>query len=380
VEKYKDMYRLLNIVVVCFLLIQNTKANDTTNFKIEFPSKIDTKNVQIVFDDGLEQNFIDVVFEKNITMIKRKVTATYATVSIIYRSEDKIFNGLRLLINSKSGYVIFKVGDSTQRPLSNYIIKNAIDVVKCKEFLDLEKYCKEEFEANTYFTNQYNKLKNDSSIKNANNSSRQLALKTMEYIKGRGDIYFYFWYFRVNIVNELLRTNQLELYEIFNAAFPIKFKESFEGKQLRQLIEGNLFIKSGQTSPSFVANDYKGNVVSSSQLKGKYILISFWATWCGPCLAEIPMLQKIRQDYNINDLELISVSCDKDSIAFIKKIAKLNMTWINIFGNADMRNKFGNKPIPSLYLIDPNGIIKFSSWEDEEKKLHEILKENLRDK
>jgi len=92
------------------------------------------------------------------------------------------------------------------------------------------------------------------------------------------------------------------------------------------------------------------------------------------------MLQKIRQDYNINDLELISVSCDKDSIAFIKKIAKLNMTWINIFGNADMRNKFGNKPIPSLYLIDPNGIIKFSSWEDEEKKLHEILKENLRDK
>ena len=310
----------------------------------------------------------------------RQFTATYATISIIYQAENNVFSGLRLLINSKSGYVIFKTADSAQKTLANYSIKNAIDVIKCKELLDLKEYCQKEFEANTYFANQYNLLKNDTSVKKYNNSSRLLALKAMEYIKVRGDKYFYFWYFRLNIVNELLRTNQLELYEIFNASFPVKFKESFEGKSLKQLIEGNLFIKSGETSPSFVANDYKGKVVSSSELKGKYVLINFWATWCGPCLAEMPMLKKIRQDYKGTDLELISVSCDNDSAAFIKKIAELKMNWTNVFGNADMRNKFGNKPIPSLYLIDPNGIIKFSSWEDEEKKLHEILKENLRNK
>ena len=92
------------------------------------------------------------------------------------------------------------------------------------------------------------------------------------------------------------------------------------------------------------------------------------------------MLQKIRKDYKVDDLELISVSCDTDSAAFIKKITDLKMKWTNVFGNADMRNKFGNKPIPSLYLIDPNGIIKFSSWEDEQQKLLEILKENLKNK
>ena len=246
--------------------------------------------------------------------------------------------------------------------------------------MDLKKFCKKEFEAKSYFTNQYNLLKSDTNVKSYNNSSRTLALKAMEFIKVRGNNYFYFWYFRLNIVNELLRTNQLELYEVFNAAFPAKFKESFEGKQLKRLIEGNLFIKSGETAPLFVANDYKGNVISLSKLKGKYVLISFWATWCGPCLAEIPMLQKIRRDYKVEDLELISVSCDRDSTAFIKKIAELNMKWTNIFGNADLSNKFGNKPIPSLYLIDPNGIIKFSSWQDEEKKLHEILKENISSK
>ncbi len=368
------MYRILNIIVVCLLFIQNIKASDVTNFKIEFPKTIDTKNVKILFDDGLEQKIIDVIFEKNITIIKRNLVATYGTVSILHETDNSWF---RLLINSKTGYVIFKAADSAQKSLSNYIIKNGIDADNCKEFLDLKESCKKEFETNKYFAVQYNLFKNDTSVKNYNNSSRELALKAMEYIKVRGDKYFYFWYFRLNIVNELLKTNQLELYEIFNASFPSKFKESFEGKNLKQLIEGNLFIKSGEISPSFVANDHRGNVVSSSKLKGKYVLISFWATWCGPCLAEIPMLQKIRQDYKVEDLELISVSCDSDSTAFIKKIADLKMSWINIFGNADMRNKFGNKPIPSLYLIDPNGTIKFSSWEDEEKKLHEILKEYL---
>ena len=378
--KFIRMFKMFNVFLFCLLLVKNVKANGATNFRIEFSKKIDTKNIKILFDDGLEQKLIDVIFEKNTTIIKRKFTATYATLSIMYQYENNTFSSLRLLINSESGYVVFKAADSIQGSFSNYIIKNAIDIYKCKDFLNLKKYCKKEFEANAYFSEQYEILKNDINTENYNNSSRLAALKAMQYVKGRGDKYFYFWYFRLSIVNELLRTNQLELYEVFNSAFPTKYKESFEGKQLKQLIEGNLFIKSGETSPLFVANDYKGNEISLSKLKGKYVLISFWATWCGPCLAEIPMLQKIRKDYKIDDLELISVSCDKDSAAFIKKIAELEMKWINIFGNADLRNKFGNKPIPSLYLIDPNGIIKFSSWEDEEKKLHEILKENLRDK
>lgn len=372
------MYRIINILIVFLLSIQNIKANDTTNFKIEFPSQIIAKDIIIMYDDGLEQKIVDVKFVNNRAIIKRSLTATYATLGIMYPNKNNSFYSLRLLINSKAGYVIFRAGDSTKKPLSNYIIKNAIDIYNCREFLDLKKYCKKEFDANTYFSNQYNLLKNDTNLINVNNSSKQSALKAMEYIKVRGDKYLYFWYFRLNIVNELLRTNQLELYENFNAAFPTKFKESFEGKNLKQLIEGNLFIKSGETSPSFVATDFRGNVISLSKLKGKYVLISFWATWCGPCLAEIPMLQKIRQDYKVEDLELISVSCDRDSIAFIKKIAELKMNWTNIFGNADMSNKFGNKPIPSLYLIDPNGTILFSSWQDEEKVLLEILKKNLK--
>lgn len=374
------MIKILKALIFSLLLMQNIKANDFVKFKIQFHKDIDVKNVKILFDDGLEQKFIDVIFEKNITFIQRKILATYATVTILYQYSENIFDGIRLLINSESGYVIFKAGDSMQKPLANYIIKNAIDEIKCKEFGDLKKYCKKEFDANKYFADQYNLLRTDSSLKNYNHSTVVLALKTMEYIKDRGNKYFNFWYFRLNIVNVLLKTNQLELYEIFNATFPAKFKESFEGKNLKQLIEGNLFIKSGEISPLFVANDYKGNVVSLSKLKGKYVLISFWASWCGPCLAEIPMLQKIRKDYKVDDLELISVSCDTDSAAFIKKITDLKMKWTNVFGNADMRNKFGNKPIPSLYLIDPNGIIKFSSWEDEQQKLLEILKENLKNK
>ena len=101
------MYKIFTLLVTCLLSIQNIKAGDITNFKIEFPKTIDTKNVLIMFDDGLEQKIIDVSFENNITTIKRNLTATYGTIGIMYPGKNNSFHSLRLLINSQSGYVIF---------------------------------------------------------------------------------------------------------------------------------------------------------------------------------------------------------------------------------------------------------------------------------
>lgn len=372
------MNKAIKIIAICLILFQNAKATDYTNFKIKFPSEINVNHVKVLFDDGLEQNFIDLLFSENVTIVKRKLLATHATLSILYQGENNTLYSLRLLINSKSGFVIFKHRHPTQKPLANYILKNATDVFKCKEYLDLKRYCKHEFEAEDTFTKKYNLVKNDTNLINLNNSSIKSALKALEYIKIKGKRYFYFWYFRINIVKVLLKTNQIELYETFNTAFPEKYKESFEGKNLKSLIAGNIFIKNGMVSPSFNANDYRGNNISSEMLKGKYILLSFWASWCGPCIAEIPLLKKIRKDYSVEELELISVSYDTDSMAFIKSINSLEMNWTNLFSTNNLRNLFGDKPIPSLYLFDQNGMIAFSSWEDEIDNLHKILETKLK--
>lgn len=110
--------------------------------------------------------------------------------------------------------------------------------------------------------------------------------------------YYYFYYFRQYIVSTLLKTHQLELYEVFNTAFPEKFKESYEGKNLKALIEGSIYIEKRFACPDFSVKDHEGNTVSLKKFSNKYVLLSFWSTWCRPCLEEIPLLRSIRENYS----------------------------------------------------------------------------------
>lgn len=105
--------------------------------------------------------------------------------------------------------------------------------------------------------------------------------------------------------------------------------------------------------------------------------MSFWATWCSPCIAEIPQLKNIRDSYAENRLAIISIANDTDSTKIINDIAKYKMNWVHIFNSYKMKYLFGQKPIPSLYLIDKNGKIIFSSWEKTLPELEVILKREL---
>jgi len=363
---------------ILFFFLQTIHAN--LNLRIEFPKSINTDKIKIIIDNGLEQKFLTPTFVNSHTLLNESTPNPYATVTILYSAKDESLYGMRLLIKSNAlSYIVFKeVNDTVKNKLSKYLFSNAIDVDHCRDFINLTKYSKVESDSAIYYANIYNLFHNEQNLTAFNNASQRLALKQLEYVKLHGNQYYFFWFFRVNIVNELLKTHQIELYEIFNTTFPKKFRESYEGKNLKSLIEGNLFIKKGRPSPDFEALDYKGNLISLKKLKGQYILLNFWASWCSPCIAEMPMLKNIRQDYSKEKLEIISVSYDRDSVAFLKAVNSLKMNWTLLYSNNDLKNLFGNKPIPSLYLIDADGIIIFSSWEDEISKLHEILTNKLK--
>ncbi|MEJ7625421.1 MAG: TlpA disulfide reductase family protein [Ferruginibacter sp.] len=179
------------------------------------------------------------------------------------------------------------------------------------------------------------------------------------------------------VASILKKTHQLELYETSNN-FPSKFRESEEGQSFKQKLAGALFVKKGNLSPQFSATDYLGIPTSLDKLTGKFVLINFWATWCAPCIAEMPILRKIREDFPTEKLEIISVSYDTDSTKFINGIKTLQMNWKNIYSNNNLRILFGDTPIPAIYLIGPDGVIRFSSWEDEIKMLHKILQTQIK--
>ena len=117
----------------------------------------------------------------------------------------------------------------------------------------------------------------------------------------------------------------------------------------------------GATSPTFEYENYKGGKTKLSDLKGKYVYIDNWATWCGPCRAEIPFLQKIEEKYHGKNIEFVSISIDtkKDYEKWKKFVADKQLGGIQLIADNDWSSDFmvafGINSIPRFILIGPDG-------------------------
>ncbi|MBL0736015.1 TlpA family protein disulfide reductase [Flavobacterium sp. GN10] len=119
----------------------------------------------------------------------------------------------------------------------------------------------------------------------------------------------------------------------------------------------------GKPSPQFDYENYKGGKTKLSDLKGKYVYIDLWATWCAPCRAEIPYLQKIEEKYNGKNIEFVSISIDKakDNEKWKKFVIDKKLGGVQLFADKDWESEFvvnyGVTGIPRFILIDPQGNI-----------------------
>ncbi len=111
-------------------------------------------------------------------------------------------------------------------------------------------------------------------------------------------------------------------------------------------------------SPSFVLSNLQGRKVSSSDLKGRYTLLDFWATWCPPCRQSIPELVKLQADYKGKGFQVVGVNLDEppESVPLFVKKFKISYP-ILLGGNTNIMNRFGVQALPSFFLIDPQGRI-----------------------
>ncbi|WBX73440.1 TlpA disulfide reductase family protein [Tenacibaculum pacificus] len=141
-------------------------------------------------------------------------------------------------------------------------------------------------------------------------------------------------------------------------------------------------LAKGMASPKFV--DYENNkegMTSLDDLKGKYVYLDIWATWCNPCKKEIPSLQKIEKQYHNKNIKFVSISVDnkKDHEAWKKMIVDKQLTGIQLFADNSWRSKFITgyviSSIPRFILIDPQGnIISSNAPKPSSPKLIELFK------
>ncbi|ODT99411.1 MAG: peroxiredoxin [Planctomycetes bacterium SCN 63-9] len=133
-----------------------------------------------------------------------------------------------------------------------------------------------------------------------------------------------------------------------------------ESPNLKQKVQQELarIDKVGKLAPSFSTVDIDGKAVRLDSFKGKYVLVDFWATWCGPCIVELPRLQRAYEKYHAAGLEIIAVSLDetRGAVADFVKARKLPWPQVhNSSSNSDIVEAFGVASIPANFLIDPEG-------------------------
>jgi beta-lactamase regulating signal transducer with metallopeptidase domain/thiol-disulfide isomerase/thioredoxin/uncharacterized GH25 family protein len=115
----------------------------------------------------------------------------------------------------------------------------------------------------------------------------------------------------------------------------------------------------GELAPDFVAESLDGGRVRLADLRGRLVLVDFWATWCGPCVAEMPNFKEIQQRFGDDKrFALLSVSCDADRAAAKKFVDESALNWqhVNVEGtSAQIPKNYTVRALPATFLIGPNG-------------------------
>jgi peroxiredoxin len=146
------------------------------------------------------------------------------------------------------------------------------------------------------------------------------------------------------------------------------------------LFAGSTAVAQSGTAPNFSLQNSSGKFVELAKLKGKAVVVNFWATWCPPCKAEIPGFLKVYDKYRTKGLEIVGISLDEKGWSVVKPfIQKYKIGYPVVLDNGEVASKYGEiRSIPTTFFIDKKGKIidshvGYMTEADFEKKIKKLL-------
>lgn len=166
-----------------------------------------------------------------------------------------------------------------------------------------------------------------------------------------------------------------------------RYKNTRYAKGIEDKIAAGKIIRAGGAVPDFTKPDINGKPVSLSQFRGKYVLLDFWGSWCGPCRAANPHLKELYSAYNSKGFEILGIASEKVSsqmqaeTMWKEAIAKDGLTWTNVLNNEinmkqDLIQTFSIEAYPTQILLDKEGKI-IARWTGAGRKELDIKLQTL---
>ena len=162
---------------------------------------------------------------------------------------------------------------------------------------------------------------------------------------------------------DLKRLADAKLEPAFAAMYTKEIEGATEDLQRYYKEEQKVKKLNNAPSPTFEYENHKGGKTKLEDLRGKYVYIDVWATWCGPCIAEIPHMKRVEEQFHGKNIEFVGISVDtkKDYEKWKKFVTTKDLKGIQLFAdndwNSDFVKAYGITGIPRFILIDPKGNI-----------------------
>lgn len=371
------LFPFLMILLFLNIRVQQT-FSQTVNLRVVFPLNINSDKLSISYDNGKERKEIKPVIVNQEWVLNDSLYDPYLNIAFYYMDDPKakVVERQVFWLSDKPAEIIFH-GDSLSGDglLEHYTSLNVIspkddapkepmDIHISQAWADLDNYyLKNVAEFNV------NQLKRDTFVCRRN----AIVEKVLERIRIYPKDYFALDYFNSNVVSMQSALTSSDLLTFYNEYFPDSLKYTYKGKQIAQTLKNRISSRKGGEAPDFNTKSIHGNEVSLSALKGKYIILDFWASWCAPCIKfAVPKLKEIRQKYSSDKLEIVSVTLDEDYGKYQNALKKLETNFIDVFDGKKIVEDYTVGPIPQIILIHPDGTILYNREEEKDADLTKL--------
>lgn len=374
----RNYLRFYILIVQLFICIISYSQN-FTNLKIEIDSIL-LKNISIDYNDGIELHILnDSLFNKS--MVRLPLNGSYGVLSIQRPSGEH----LTFLLNEKQSLLkLASENGNTLKVVKSRNLFEPFDIEKNKIYAEYMNNTQQDSKLlrELYSTYTYSDINNNDSLKSIQNHLIKLIDRgKMKVLKKYPTSYFSFLMTK-NLIEGALNHNPdfyylKELRSFLINTFTNRFINTPETEYLLKTLDYKLAALSNENNICdwlFIADNY--HELKLKDIESEYILIDFWATWCPPCMQQLPDINELSENYKPSKVQVIGINVDREYSTFQKATLNLSKNWIHIFDEKSNIIRFLDiHTFPTTILLDKDrNVIKYFSGYADKSEIMKLIK------